>query len=100
VAKRPARAFLSQFAEICCARAARQAVIFATTAANPLATKEMDCEQLYSRIVHRGVTKLTSIPLLLIKISYRKDACLECWAFATRSIWGGSNSPVKVDSSG
>ena len=62
VTKRPANAFLNQVVQIWCARAARQADNFSIIAAklSPLATKEMECEQLYSRIVHSSVTQLTA----------------------------------------
>jgi hypothetical protein len=37
----------------------------------------MEYEQLYLKIIHSSVTKLTAASLLLIKKFYCKDACVE-----------------------
>src|SRR5262249_33369558 len=68
-AKSPANAFLSQVAQICRTSAARQADIFRPLIRCRL-PKKWNAEQLYSRIAHSGVRKLTAAPLLLIKNFY------------------------------
>src|SRR5262249_50905971 len=58
-AKSPANAFLSQVAQICRTSAARQADIFRPLIRCRL-PKKWNAKQLYSRVAHSGVRKLTA----------------------------------------